>query len=109
NEHDIVAEMETDKALVEVPSPRAGVIKELFGEVGEILKVGSPAWTYEGDGDSEAPTPAPAPEIAAPAEPAQEDGEREDDGTVVGTMSGSLGAVSAQEGKALATPAVRRL
>ncbi|MFI4853537.1 MAG: dihydrolipoamide acetyltransferase family protein [Phycisphaerales bacterium JB065] len=108
DEHDIVAEMETDKALVEVPSPRAGVIKELFGEVGEILKVGTPAWTYEGDGDSEASAPAPAPEIAAPASPAQDE-EREDDGTVVGTMSGSLGAVSAQEGKALATPAVRRL
>jgi pyruvate dehydrogenase E2 component (dihydrolipoamide acetyltransferase) len=39
-EHDVVAEMETDKALVEVPSPRAGVIKELFGSVGDILKVG---------------------------------------------------------------------
>ncbi len=104
-EHDIVAEMETDKALVEVPSPRTGVIKELFGEVGEILKVGNPAWTYESEGGSESPAPAPA--AAAPA-PAKEE-EREDDGTVVGTMSGSLGAVSAQEGKALATPAVRRL
>ena len=39
-EHDILAEMETDKALVEVPSPRAGVIKETFGSEGEILKVG---------------------------------------------------------------------
>lgn len=110
-EHDIVAEMETDKALVEVPSPRAGVIKELFGEVGEILKVGNPAWTYEGDGDSGESTPAPSQSGAAQAEQAEaaSQEEREDSGTVVGTMSGSLGAVSAQEGKALATPAVRRL
>ncbi len=110
-EHDIVAEMETDKALVEVPSPRAGVIKELFGEVGEILKVGNPAWTYEGAGDDAASTPSPVESGSAQAEQAEVAGEeeREDDGTVVGTMSGSLGAVSAQEGKALATPAVRRL
>jgi pyruvate dehydrogenase E2 component (dihydrolipoamide acetyltransferase) len=110
-EHDIVAEMETDKALVEVPSPRAGVIKELFGEVGEILKVGNPAWTYEGDGDEPGSTPSPVESGSAQAEQAEAAGEeeREDSGTVVGTMSGSLGAVSAQEGKALATPAVRRL
>ncbi len=110
-EHDIVAEMETDKALVEVPSPRAGVIKELFGEVGEILKVGNPAWTYEGAGDDAGSTPSPVESGTAQAEQAEVAGEeeREDDGTVVGTMSGSLGAVSAQEGKALATPAVRRL
>ena len=29
-EHDILADMETDKALVEVPSPRAGTIASLF-------------------------------------------------------------------------------
>ncbi|CAE7908032.1 pdhC [Symbiodinium necroappetens] len=105
-EHQVVAEMETDKALVEVPSPRDGVIKELFGEVGEILKVGNVAWTYEGAGEVAEPAPAPKQETA-PAAPATE--EREDDGTVVGTMSGSLGAVTKSEGKALATPAVRRL
>jgi pyruvate dehydrogenase E2 component (dihydrolipoamide acetyltransferase) len=116
-EHQTVAEMETDKALVEVPSPRSGVIKELFGKVGDILKVGQPAWTYEGASTSgasspasngkqakAAPAPAPAP---APAAAAEE--RREDAGTVVGTMTGSLGAVSKQDGKALATPAVRRL
>ncbi len=37
NEHDILAEMETDKALVEVPSPRTGTIATLHGQPGEIL------------------------------------------------------------------------
>lgn len=106
-EHQVVAEMETDKALVEVPSPRAGVIAELNGNPGDILKVGTVAWTYVGAAASApALAPAPAPAKAAPAKPA---GEREDAGTVVGTMSGSLGAVTAEAGKALATPAVRRL
>jgi len=105
-EHQVVAEMETDKALVEVPSPRDGVIKELRGEVGEILFVGNIVWTYEGASDDAAPAPATAP--TAEASPASE-AEREDDGTVVGTMSGSLGAVTKSDGKALATPAVRRI
>ncbi|MCA9292308.1 MAG: 2-oxo acid dehydrogenase subunit E2 [Phycisphaerales bacterium] len=107
-EHDIVAEMETDKALVEVPSPRSGTIKELFGNVGDILKVGEPAWTYEGaDGGAAS---APAPRVSDPA-PAQTNGSahREDAGTVVGNVSGTLGAVSKEGGKALATPAVRRI
>jgi pyruvate dehydrogenase E2 component (dihydrolipoamide acetyltransferase) len=47
-EHQTIAEMNTDKALVEVPSPRSGVIKELVGNPGDILKVGQVAWTYEG-------------------------------------------------------------
>ena len=51
-EHDILAEMETDKALVEVPSPRDGVIKILHGNEGEILNVGNPLVTYEGGGEA---------------------------------------------------------
>lgn len=108
-EHQTVAEMNTDKALVEVPSPRTGVIKELFGKPGDILKVGSVAWTYEGAAAT-AGAAKPASKSPEPAaRPAQQEAEREDEGTVVGTMSGSLGAVSSEGGKALATPAVRRL
>ncbi len=121
-EHQTVAEMETDKALVEVPSPRAGVIKELFGKPGDILNVGEPAWTYEdGSGagggntdDDEIQQPSRTvaepdhTEIPANGQAAHAE-EREDAGTVVGTMGGTLGAVNKQEGKALATPAVRRL
>jgi pyruvate dehydrogenase E2 component (dihydrolipoamide acetyltransferase) len=120
NEHDILAEMETDKALVEVPSPRTGVIAALHGKPGEILHVGNPLVTYVGDGPAGGPplrggsseTAASkaasngrheAPEVAEPA------AEREDAGTVVGNMSGAAAGVSAAPGKALATPAVRRL
>ena len=40
-EHQTLAEMETDKALVEVPSPWAGVVTELCGSEGDIINVGS--------------------------------------------------------------------
>ena len=46
SEHDILADMETDKAVVEVPSPRAGTIAALHGKEGEILKVGNALVTY---------------------------------------------------------------
>lgn len=134
-EHDILAEMETDKALVEVPSPREGVIASLNGKEGEILKVGNILVTYQsGGGGSGGGAPSARVEAAHGAEAKKEWGieapkssqaaaerngahaddieisERtEDAGTVVGKMGGELAGMSAAPGKALATPAVRRL
>src|SRR6478672_12987353 len=34
--------VETDKAVVEVPSPRSGRIAHLFGAKGDLVKVGAP-------------------------------------------------------------------
>lgn len=110
-EHDILAEMETDKALVEVPSPRAGTIATLHGSEGEILHVGNPLVTYVGDSNAAQPAAPskPAPAHAASNGAASAEEQREDAGTVVGKMGGELAGISAAPGKALATPAVRRL
>ncbi|MBY0262649.1 MAG: 2-oxo acid dehydrogenase subunit E2, partial [Phycisphaerales bacterium] len=125
-EHDILADMETDKAVVEVPSPRAGVIAALHGGEGEILKVGEPLVSYAPAGGAAAGGAAPAKAAGsngshAPAAPAKVQqpvaqaaapaptAEREDEGTVVGKMGGALAGITAAPGKALATPAVRRL
>ncbi len=40
-EHQILVEIETDKAMVELPSPVAGVIRECQGTPGEMIPVGS--------------------------------------------------------------------
>lgn len=107
-EHDILAEMETDKALVEVPSPRAGVIAHLHGSEGEILKVGNPLVTYEGGGAASRASARPSkraeeePAHRVEAQPPNGEEEREDAGTVVGIMNN-------EPARALATPAVRRL
>ena len=128
-EHQTIAEMETDKALVEVPSPWTGVIDELRGNEGDIINVGSILVTYKVAGAAEtkpAPEPAPEPTSEPTSEPAPEpaaSGEA-DQGTVVGTMSGTLevssrfartpehdtgdDGVEGSGGRALATPAVRR-
>ncbi len=118
DEHQILADMETDKAVVEVPSPRGGVIKKLHGSEGEILKVGNPLVSYVGAGSASAHAePAASASAAAPAcdtgsqIAANLNGSHhtEDAGTVVGAVGGALGGISAEPGKALATPAVRRL
>lgn len=108
-EHQILADMETDKALVEVPSPRPGVIAILHGSEGEVLNVGNPLVTYKGDGSKSA-SAKPAPK-KADTHGATSNGEsqREDAGTVVGSVGSDVAGITAQAGKALATPAVRRL
>jgi pyruvate dehydrogenase E2 component (dihydrolipoamide acetyltransferase) len=114
-EYDILAEMETDKALVEVPSPWTGVIKAVHGKEGDIINVGSVLVEYEtGRATAKVPTTA-ARAVAA------ETSHEEDDGTVVGSVDSSLtvsetftrrrqdaGGTTTRR-KAQATPAVRRL
>lgn len=51
-EHQVLVEVETDKAMVELPSPVAGVVRELRGEPGKVIAVGSVlALIEEGAGD----------------------------------------------------------
>ncbi|MBI3753202.1 MAG: 2-oxo acid dehydrogenase subunit E2 [Deltaproteobacteria bacterium] len=40
NEHQTILEVETDKAVVEVPSPKKGFVQKIFKLEGEIAKVG---------------------------------------------------------------------
>jgi pyruvate dehydrogenase E2 component (dihydrolipoamide acetyltransferase) len=113
NEFDILAKMETDKALVEVPSPRAGKIAQLHGEPGQFIKVGAPLVTYDstnGSPTSTAHSAGLATSVASssPAHPQVEQPEDEDAGTVVGSLSATPG-ISSEPGKVRAAPAVRRL
>ncbi|KZB85021.1 dihydrolipoamide acetyltransferase family protein [Amycolatopsis regifaucium] len=70
----IVVEVETAKAAVELPIPWAGVVTELLVEPGQTVEVGTPILTIDVDPDGKAApaavTPAPA---AAPEEPAEEE------------------------------------
>lgn len=62
-----VAEVETAKSLVEVPSPFAGVVETLHGAAGESIDVGKPLISVRTTAD------APAPGETAPAAPADPD------------------------------------
>lgn len=65
-----VAEIMTDKATVEVPTPTAGIVKELKFKPGQIIKVESVLLTLDGASASAAPTQTATPAAAVPVTPA---------------------------------------
>ena len=85
---DSLITLESDKATMEVPSPAAGVVKELKVKVGDKVSEGSPVLVLDAAGSADtarpaapaseprpAPAPAPAPRkaesLAEPKAPAQ--------------------------------------
>ena len=76
-EDEVVAEVMTDKAMVEIPSPVSGVVVSLGGKPGEMMAVGSELIRLEVEGVGntnesvveEKPAPVTAP-IAASTKPA---------------------------------------
>ncbi|MGJ7259703.1 pyruvate dehydrogenase complex dihydrolipoyllysine-residue acetyltransferase [Morganella morganii] len=60
--------VEGDKASMEVPSPQAGVVKEIKVAVGDKVSTGSFIMVFEAE--AAAAAPAPAAQAAAPAAPA---------------------------------------
>ncbi len=69
-EDQILVEVMTDKAAVEVPAPVSGRIVSITGAPGDKVPVGSPLVVFEVGTPAAAPTPAPAAPMAAPAAPA---------------------------------------
>ena len=51
---DTLVKMETDKVVADIPSPKGGVIIQLFGEVGDVIHVGKPLVEIELEGTTEA-------------------------------------------------------
>ncbi|MDQ3760797.1 MAG: 2-oxo acid dehydrogenase subunit E2 [Actinomycetota bacterium] len=79
----IIVEIETAKAVVELPSPYAGVVSELFAEPGATVAVGAPLIAIE-------PSPSGASPIdtMASSEPTPADTIREEPGARIATMVG---------------------
>jgi len=90
-----IAEVETDKAMVEIPSAYDGVVSELRAEEGEIVPVGDVFVVFEtDDGDA-------ADDGAAAATPG-------DDGTATADDDGADDS-AAPDARVFAPPRVRRL
>ncbi len=41
---DLVVQMETDKVVADIPSPKSGIITACYGAAGDVIPVGSPLW-----------------------------------------------------------------
>jgi pyruvate dehydrogenase E2 component (dihydrolipoamide acetyltransferase) len=100
-----MVEVMTDKATVEIPSPKAGVIKEIRALEGKLCAVGAVMVVIEESGSSAAKLPPTAKEErqfldkTAKSEPA----------SVSAQTSNVISMQRATGGKVLATPATRKL
>jgi len=56
----VLCEVTTDKASLEITSPRAGTVAVLHAQPGEILRVHTPLVTFGGETSASAPSPGPA-------------------------------------------------
>ena len=67
----MLAEVETDKAVVEIPSPKAGKIVKIFGKEGDVINVGDTLVEIDETGKAEVKEEAPAakPQAAAAETP----------------------------------------
>ncbi|MBL4762735.1 MAG: 2-oxo acid dehydrogenase subunit E2 [Gammaproteobacteria bacterium] len=110
--------VETAKALVDIPSPQAGVISKLFGQAGDIIETGDPLLEFADEPSLAAENQLPAHDNKSQANKTKET--KTDQGTVVGAVpvsgqrhqeqaiSITAGAHKAAAG-VKATPAVRAL
>ncbi|QGK71850.1 2-oxo acid dehydrogenase subunit E2 [Allosaccharopolyspora coralli] len=92
----IIVEIETAKAAVELPCPFAGVVSELLADVGQTIEVGAPFVTLDLDPDGAGGAPAEqAPESAEAGSGSGKIGEEGADGriaTLVGYGPRTTGA-----------------
>lgn len=92
-EHQVVLEIETDKAIVEVPSPKKGVVTALNKAEGDTVKVGETLLTIETQGGAEAQgVAAQAPKEAVRARSV----------SVVGTLPEEEGVLASPKARAVA-------
>jgi pyruvate dehydrogenase E2 component (dihydrolipoamide acetyltransferase) len=111
-----VAEVETDKAVVEVPSPVNGTVREILADAGEMVPVGNVIITFDVEGEEAEPVEESASESAdesadEPVESAVEPIGDEAEASAE-TGNGSAGAEaepSAKGGRVFAAPSARRL
>ncbi|ERG88732.1 MAG: pyruvate/2-oxoglutarate dehydrogenase complex, dihydrolipoamide acyltransferase (E2) component [halophilic archaeon J07HX5] len=101
-EDDVLAEIETDKAVVDLPAPVDGTIETLHAEVGDVVPVGEVVVTIDDGADETAEEPATTADDTEPTAGAARNGQS------VAT-NGSEPADEPKTGRVFAPPRVRRL
>jgi len=103
-EGDIILEIETDKAAVEIPSPVDGRVQEIFVKPGDVVNVGEVMMTFSNGEDIQ---PIDEVKAAAKSETAPEASAVSAKGS--GTNKGGTIDVKAHDRPVPASPATRRL
>ena len=106
-EDQAVAKVETDKALVDVPSPYNGTVKELLAEEGETVPVGNVIMVYNVEGEDDlADTSSSA---DAGTESADADAGGEDAAPESAEAAAETEEVETPSGRVFAPPSARKL
>jgi pyruvate dehydrogenase E2 component (dihydrolipoamide acetyltransferase) len=102
----VFAEVATDKAVVDLPAPPDGVIRELHAEVGEMVPVGDVMVTTDVDGV----TPQEESVTGGEVDTSATDGTTADAAETVGEIASVVDAEVSTDGERVFAPAnVRRL
>lgn len=110
-EDQVIFEVETDKAVVEIPSPYAGVVEKIYMQAGQTVTVGSVMISYD-LGGAKAPAKADTAQAqpAAAAAPAKVEAKAAAAGNgKPATSAGALDIAVDRSRPVPATPATRRL
>ncbi|MBS1990219.1 MAG: 2-oxo acid dehydrogenase subunit E2 [Cyanobacteria bacterium SZAS LIN-3] len=111
-EDQVIFEVETDKAVVEIPSPYAGVVEKIYMQAGQTVTVGSVMISYDLGGAKAAPAKADTAQSqsAAAAAPAKVEAKAAAAGNgKPATSAGALDIAVDRSRPVPATPATRRL
>jgi len=100
-----IVEVETEKALVEIPSPFAGTVEKIFGEVGAKVAVGSTIITVETTDDA----PKTGRKEVLVGYGPEEGGSKRRKNPKIGRREDEAPDQPEQPARALATPPVRKL
>ncbi|WP_058993216.1 dihydrolipoamide acetyltransferase family protein [Haloarcula sp. CBA1127] len=108
-EDQVLAEVETDKAAVDVPSPVDGVVQELHAEVGEMVQTGEVLITIAEEGDAETADAAASDtdEVESAGADTEEADSAASEAAAADEQSGA--STSTADGRVFASPSVRRL
>jgi 2-oxoisovalerate dehydrogenase E2 component (dihydrolipoyl transacylase) len=106
-EDQLIASAMTDKATVELEAPKAGVITQVGGKVGDILPIGSILVVIETE-DEEPVAAEEAGKVEAPRKKGERPGEGEAPESEVSPSSDPAFAGNQDWPKVLASPAVRK-
>jgi 2-oxoisovalerate dehydrogenase E2 component (dihydrolipoyl transacylase) len=106
-EDQLIVEVMTDKAAVEVPAPVSGRVVSINGAPGDKIAVGSPLIVFDVGGDPEPAAPAAAPR-ASPAPSAAPAAAPTAAVPTAAVPPAVTAAASAKQGRVMASPANRR-
>ncbi len=121
---DIIAEIETDKANVEIEAFESGVFRKVLAQEGDIIEVGNPIAViaspdediskYEGTAAAKQPAMSPAPQAQAPAPQAQSPAAEQTrpapaESETVQSKAQTAAAPARTNGRVRASPVARKL